>query len=46
MWERVKYHNLLSFISFQRGGYEAKKFAYALECEQPNAEIYKFTGYM
>lgn len=42
----LKQRHCLSGIRYGRDGYRAEKFKYPIECEQPNAEIYKFTGYM
>lgn len=42
----LKQRHCLSGIKYGPDGYRAEKFKYPIECEQPNAEIYKFTGYI
>lgn len=42
----LKQRQAVSSLEYGRDGYKASKFIYHVECEQPNAEIYKFKGYI
>ena len=38
-------HLFIFTFSFQ-GNFKPEKFTFEVECDLPNAEIYKFTGFM
>ncbi|XP_052793308.1 phospholipid-transporting ATPase VB-like isoform X2 [Mya arenaria] len=40
----LKQRQSVSGINYEDGVYKARRFKYTVECDQPNAEIYKFNG--
>ncbi|KAL4230408.1 putative phospholipid-transporting ATPase VB [Mactra antiquata] len=42
----LKQRQSVTGIPYEGGSYKPGKFKYTVECEQPNAEIYKFNGYV
>ncbi|XP_053399263.1 phospholipid-transporting ATPase VA-like isoform X2 [Mercenaria mercenaria] len=42
----LKQRQAVTGIDYENNDYKAWRFKYTVECEQPNAEIYKFNGYV